>query len=84
MAAMALRLSVRCITALSNSRAWVYKGPVRLPLRRLAQAEEYGQPQEAATWDFLSLMYVHQAASEGSIAEACPFISRLQRQCYMM
>ena len=36
---------------------------------RLAQAEEYGQPQEAAIWDFLSLTYVHQAASEGSISE---------------
>ncbi|CAL5224153.1 g6790 [Coccomyxa viridis] len=36
----------------------------------LAQAEEYGQPQEAATWDFLSLMYVQQQTSQASIAEA--------------
>ncbi|CAK0785353.1 hypothetical protein CVIRNUC_008560 [Coccomyxa viridis] len=33
------------------------------------QAEEYGQPQEAATWDFLSLIYVYQPATEGSLAE---------------
>ena len=46
-----------------------------LLLRRLAQAEEYGQPQEAATWDFLSLMYVQQQTSQTSIAEvdlSCP------------
>lgn len=41
----------------------------RLLPHRLAQAEEYGQPQEAATWDFLSLMYVHQEVSKASIAE---------------
>ena len=38
-------------------------------LLRPLQAEEYGQPQEAATWDFLSLIYVHQRATEGSLAE---------------
>ena len=38
-------------------------------LLRSLQAEEYGQPQEAATWDFLSLIYVHQPATEGSLAE---------------
>ena len=38
-------------------------------LCRPLQAEEYGQPQEAATWDFLSLIYVHQLATEGSLAE---------------
>ncbi len=36
---------------------------------RQAQEEQYGQPQEAAMWDFLSLAYVQQAASEGSISE---------------
>ena len=43
---------------------------------RLAQAEEYGQPQEAATWDFLSLMYVRQEASEASLAEVRSHISQ--------
>lgn len=38
-------------------------------LLRPLQAEEYGQPQEAATWDFLSLIYVYQPATEGSLAE---------------
>ena len=41
----------------------------RLSTCRLAQAEEYGQPQEAATWDFLSLMYVQPQTSQASIAE---------------
>ena len=54
-------------------------------LPRPLQAEEYGQPQEAATWDFLSLIYVHQPATEGSLAEVLharnlcfpPFIPRV-------
>ena len=48
---------------------------------RLAQAEEYGQPQEAAIWDFLSLMYVHQAASEGSISEVTSFGPSTSASC---
>ena len=48
---------------------------------RLAQAEEYGQPQEAAVWDFLSLMYVHQAASEGSISEVTSFGPTTSASC---
>lgn len=36
-----------------------------------AEDEEYGQPQEAAVWDLLCLLFVNRTAADSGFVEAC-------------